>query len=95
MEPTKAFGLVLLLLVVWSIYNAHRDPGLSFNFFDLLMENGRLSKLSCMALGSWALHTWIMIDLEVSGKMTETYITTYGTIWVAPILLKLFAPKEV
>ena len=94
MEPAKALGLALLLGIIWSIYRVHRSPEISFNLLDLLLENGRVSRIACMALGSWAMHTWVMCDLQMAGKMTEGYLATYGTIWVAPILLKLFTPKE-
>lgn len=57
---------------------------------DLMMENGRVSKVSSVVMGAFCLHSWIMLDLELHSKMTEGYLTIYGATWVAPLLLKLY-----
>lgn len=92
MRMADAALSVVLLLVTWSFYRAQRDPAFTFNLFDLLMENGRVSKLAtAFNVGVLAL-TWIMIRLTVDGKMTEGYVGLYGTIVIAPVIAKLFSP---
>ena len=90
MEPIKAGGLVIVLLITLSLYRAHKD-NTTFNLFDLLMHQGRVDKLACVFIGSWALHSWIMIDLQLAGKMSEGYLTLYAATWIAPVMAKMFA----
>lgn len=89
MEPMKAGGLCMLLLVVWTLYRAHRDAS-TFSLLDLLMQGGRADKLACVFMGTWALHSWIMLVLLEQGKMDVSYVTLYAATWVAPIISKLF-----
>lgn len=92
MRMADAALSIVLLLVTWSFYLAQKDPNISFNLFDLIMENGRVSKLAAaFVVGVLAL-TWIMIRLTVDGKMTEGYVGLYGTIVIAPVIAKLFSP---
>ena len=65
---------------------------MDFNLLDLLIENGRVSKVSCLVMGSFFVTSWIMLDLQFHGKMTEGYMTTYGAVWVSPLLVRLFNP---
>lgn len=81
-------GLVVLV-IIWGIYKLHRSPNVDFNLFDLLMENGRVSKFAFVMMMAFVLHTWIMIDLQISGKMTEGYLTIYGATWITPIIARL------
>ncbi len=83
---------ILMLLVTWSFYLAQKDPAISFNLFDLIMENGRVSKLAAAFVVGVVALTWIMIRLTVDGKMTEGYVGLYGTIVIAPVIAKLFSP---
>jgi hypothetical protein len=76
-------------MVALSLYRAHRDPNNAINLMDLFLENGRVSRLAVAFMLTLALSTWIMIDLELHGKMTEGYLTVFGGLWVAPIIAKL------
>lgn len=92
MRLPEAFGVVAILLVVWSLYRAHRSKALSdFNLFDLLMENGRASKLACAFWLAFGFYTWVLWRITIDGKMSEGYIAAYGLTWVAPIIAKMFA----
>lgn len=82
--------LIIALLIAWSFYRSHMDKANTFDLFDLLMENGRLSKVSCLVMGAFTVHTWIMVRLTLDQKMTEGYLTIYGATWVAPLLARLF-----
>jgi hypothetical protein len=90
------FVLVVAIgLIIASFWRAQRDPNNAFNFFDLLLDEGKLSKVSCLVMGAFTVHTWIMIHLTLSDKMTEGYLTIYGATWVAPLLAKMFKPAEI
>lgn len=93
MRATDGALLIVALVVAWSFYRAHRDARMtSFNLFDLIMENGRVSKLACVFLGSFGVTSWLMVRLTLDGKMTEGYLTAYGALWIIPITAKLFSP---
>lgn len=95
MRATDGALLILTLVIAWSFYRAHRNPQFTFNVFDLIMENGRVSKVSCLVMGAFAVHTWIMVRLTFDAKMTEGYLTIYGATWVAPLLARMFStPKS-
>ena len=82
--------LIVALMIAWSLYRAHRNMA-EFNFFDLIMENGKVSRLACIALGSFTVTSWIMIKLALDGKMTEGYLGLYGGLCFTPIVAKLFS----
>jgi hypothetical protein len=92
MRAADASLLIIGLVVAWSIYRAHRNPAYEFSFFDLLMDNGRLSRLAFVFMGSFLVSSWIMIRLTFDGKMSEGLFMAYGTVWVAPIIARLFSP---
>ena len=91
MKTADAAILIVVLLLVWSIYQAHKDPTVRFNLLDLLMENGRVSKTACAFMATLTVTSGIMALLMLNGKMTEGYFTAYGAMWVAPLVAKMFA----
>lgn len=91
MSVIDAALLVGLLLVVWSVYRAQKDPAFQFDIFDLLMENGRVSKIAVAFMVTLAATTWILLRLTIDGKLTEGYFASYGALWVAPLVAKLFS----
>ena len=93
---TMMQGLAWLvgLLIVWSLYRAQKDPNFAFSLFDLIMENGRVSRLASVFMGTWVVTSLIMWQLTVDNKMNEGYFTAYCAAWIAPIISKLFAPPS-
>lgn len=81
-----SIGLCILLVSFW---RAHRTPGFDFNAFDLVMSSGKVDRAATVFMLSFAVMTWIFIDLQLKGKMTEMYFAGYGAIWVAPVLAKV------
>lgn len=82
-----------IVAIIASFWRAHRDPRFHFNAFDLIMENGRVSKIAVAFMGVLMVTTWIMVDLQVNGKLTEGYFTIYGTMWVSPLIAKVVFNK--
>lgn len=70
----------------------HLNPNVEFNALDLLMENNRVSKVSCLVMGSFGVTSWIVLDLQIHGKLTEGYFMGYCGAWVAPLIVRLFNP---
>ena len=90
MRVTDALLAIIALVFTWNVYRAQRNTALSFDLFDLILENGRVSKASVAFMVTLAATTWVMIRLTMDGKLTELYFGAYGTMWVAPIVARLF-----
>jgi len=83
------------LLIAVSFWRAHKTPGFDFNAFDLVMNKGKVDKISFAFMLVLALSSWIMIDLQVNGKMTEGYIGIYVGAWIVPLVSKVVFNKDV
>lgn len=98
MKVSDAILIIGTLLIVLSFYRAHRNPAFDFDLFDLIMENGKVSKAAVVFMGSFAATTWIMIRLTLDGELTEGYFAGYGAIWVAPVVTRFLThpppPKD-
>lgn len=83
-----------LLLIVWSFYRIHQNPNVDLNLFDLLLEGGRMSKISVAFMVAFCFSTWLMAYLALAGKMTEGYFGLYGTLWVGPLVARVIFNKQ-
>lgn len=84
-------GLVVLLIIVYSLLKLHRDPNNNFNILDTIMDNGRVSKIAFVFMGSWLALTFVFIGLHFQSKMTEGLYIAYGTVCFAPIIARMFS----
>lgn len=84
---------IAFLLIAISFWRAHKKPDFDFNAFDLVMTNGKVDKISFAFMLVLGVTTWVIIDLQINGKLTEGYITTYGTLWVIPLVAKVLFNK--
>lgn len=91
MKIADALLIVLALLMVWSFYRAHKDPTVRLDLFDLVMSDGRLSRIAVAFMLTLGVTSWVVIRLALDSKLTEGYFTAYGAMWVAPIVAKLFS----
>lgn len=94
MSPTEALLAIVGIFAAWTIYRAQKDTTLDFNLFDLIMENGKVSKIACAFMLTLGFTTWLMLDLQLKGKMTEGYFTMYGTLWIAPLVARVIFGKN-
>jgi hypothetical protein len=92
MKLADAAMLVASLVLIWNFYRAQKNPMFSFDLFDLVMENGRLSKTSVAFVSTLFVTSWIMVRLTLDGKLTEGYFAAYAAAWIAPLVAKLFSP---
>jgi hypothetical protein len=92
-DPMVLALIFIIALVAVSFWRLHKNPNVDFNLLDLLMENGRVSKVSCMVLGSFAMNTWIMVQLTLHDKLTEVYFSAYIAAWVAPLIVRMIAQQ--
>ena len=97
MRATDAALLIMALVIAWSFYRAHRsDTGIfaKFNLLDLLMENGRVSRIAFAFMATLVVTSWVIIRLTISGKLTDVIFGAYLTAWVAPIVAKMFSNQQ-
>lgn len=90
MQAILAGAVALVLL---SFYRAHRKPGFEFNAFDLVMIDGRVDRIAVAFMLVLGVTTWVMVDLQISGRMSEGYMTTYGAMWVMPLVARIVFNK--
>ena len=89
-----AFAIVLLL-IVWSFYRAQRDPANSFNLFDLILENGRVSRIGFAFLVALLVTSWVLVKMASNAQRDlDVVFSAYLAAWVAPIVAKLFSPPQ-
>jgi hypothetical protein len=90
-EPLDAMLWISVLGIAYSFIIAARRKDFRFNPFDLLMENGKLSKVSCAFMLAIGISTWVILKLLDQEKLTEGfYIAFLGTL-VVPLLTKIIA----
>ena len=93
MRATDAALLIVALVIAWSFYRAHRSKDGSFanvNLLDIIMENGRPSRIACAFMATLLVTSWVIVRLTIENKMTEGYFIGYGGMWVAPIIARMF-----
>ena len=78
-----------------SLWRFQRREGNDFDLLDLLMSNGRVSRMACAFSLALAVTSWIMLKLTIDQKMTEGYLGIYGGLWITPIISKMFATSSI
>lgn len=82
--------IIVILIVGWLLHRRDADDKSKLNLEDLLLgEDGRLSKAAAVMMGAFALTTWLMAYLALTGKMTEGYLAIYVGAWIAPTVTTL------
>lgn len=84
----------LAVVVVLLLWRAHRSALVNFNVFDLIMENGRVSKVAFSYMVVLVVTTWVMIYLAIRDKMTEGIFLGYGAMWVGPLVARIVFDKK-
>jgi hypothetical protein len=86
-----AFSAVLVAVSFW---RAHSRPGFDFNAFDLIMENGRVSKIALAFMLVLLVSTWVIVDMTIKGKLTEGMFGLWLGAWVTPLVAKVVFNKS-
>lgn len=82
------------LLVLITMWRAHRDALSQFNAFDLIMENGRVSKIAFSYMLVLVVSTWVIVLMVWRDKLTEGMFGLYLAAWVGPLVAKLVFNKN-
>ena len=89
LDPMLTILAAVAVCIGLALWRAHRRPGFDFNLFDLLMENGRVSRLALWYNVSGAVSTWVIIDAQIKDKLSEGLFGLWLTAWVGSIIAKL------
>ncbi len=82
-------------IIAISFWRLDRNPANDFNLLDLLMEHGRVSKVSVIVMGAFAVTTWgFVVDCLSRGELDVAILGAYGGLWVAPLLMKLYSAGQ-
>ena len=86
MVGALCIGVVVIAFTLWKV---NRDKNIDFSLLDLLMENGKVSKISCIVLGSFAATTWAFIyDCLQRKGVDATTMGAYGALWILPLMAR-------
>lgn len=96
MDAGDWVGILFGVLAGWSLYRAHKNQSMrDFNLFDLLMENGRVSKVACIFIATWAVCSWAFIKHTSKNGLDMGLLGAYGGLFVSPLVVRLFSPVPV
>jgi hypothetical protein len=77
-----------VLFLFWSFWRAQKAE-YSFNALDLVMQDGKVSRIGTSYMIVLGVTTWIMVNLTLNGRLTEAYFMAYVTAWVAPLVARV------
>lgn len=88
------WGMITVLVVVVviigvSLKRLHQRVNTDFNLFDLIMQDGKASRVGITFMGTWLLSCWIMGYLVLTGKLTEQYFLIFNGSWVVPLTARV------
>jgi hypothetical protein len=88
------FAIIISLIgVLFSLWQRDEKKYGEFDLTDLLMENGKMSRLAFTWLGSFLVMSFGFIYLLLTKGLTDTYALLYAGTWAVPIITKMFAVK--
>lgn len=77
--------LVALVLIVRTLRHWNDAPGSKISIEDLLVgDDGRISKAAAVMMGAFAVTTWVIVYVTLTGKLTDILFGAYLTAWVVP-----------
>lgn len=90
LDPMEGLLALGVLLVGWSLYRLNRRSDVDFNLIDLLLENGKVSRIACVVMSAFLVTTWAFIYDCIKRKGVDVAIFgAYGGMWIAPLIAKL------
>jgi len=88
-------GLCLVFIIIGlSFWRAQKRPDFAFDLFDLIMENGKVSKIAAAFMLVLAVTTWVIVDQQIKGSLSNEMFGLYGGMWVLPLVAKVVFNKQ-
>lgn len=92
--------IALLMFVVgmgWLIYLAQKSSK-PFDLRDLVMEADgdgvKLSPTKTAFMAAFLMTSWVVVDLEIKARLTDTLFGAYLLAWVGPLTAKVIFNKS-
>jgi len=82
----------IVILLAASLWRAQKRP--DFDLFDLIMENGRVSKIAVAFMLVLCVTTWVIIKMAIDKTLTEGLFAIYAGSWVTPLVAKVIFGKD-
>ncbi len=90
---------IVLGCVVYTLWKAQREAGRNtFDVYDLIMDTlpdgkRRASGIKCTYQTAFIVSTWVVIDQEIKGILTEGLFFAYLSVWCASLIAKVVFDK--
>lgn len=92
-DPMLVILAVGFIIIGVSVWHVQRRADLSFDLLDLLVENGRVSKIAIAFMLVLIVSTWVIVDQQISGNLTEGIFGMWLAAWVTPLVAKVVFQK--
>lgn len=93
LDPMLIILCAISIAVAYSFWRAHKRPDVVFDFFDLIMVNGKVDKIAVAFMLVLAVSTWVIVDQQIKGKLTEGMFGLWLGAWVTPLVAKVVFGK--
>ena len=76
--------------VAWMLHRRSVSATSKIHLDDLLLgDDGKMSKSAAVMFGGFALTSWTIVYLTITGKLDAVYFGAYLAAWVAPTVTRL------
>ncbi len=88
-------AIVAVIVLLW---RAQKERGNDFDFWDLLMDvQADGSRKASVAKGAFmltfALSSWVVVDQEIKGTLTDTIFSAYLLTWAGSLIASVIFKK--
>jgi hypothetical protein len=92
-NPSLIVLSVAILGLIWLVYLAQKSSK-PFDVRDLIMEDGKLSPTKSAFMAAFLMTSWVIVDLEIKARLTDTLFGGYLLAWVGPLTAKVIFNKS-
>lgn len=88
--------IVLAIAIVglgWLLFLAQRSHK-PFDLRDLVIENDKISPTRTAFMAAFVMTSWVIVDLEIKARLTDTLFGAYLLAWVGPLTAKVIFNKS-
>lgn len=85
---------VMAVAIVLSFWRAHRNVAVQFNALDLIMVDGKVDRIATVFMIAFAVSTWVIVDMEIKGKLDAGVLGLWLGAWVGPLVAKMVFGKN-
>lgn len=93
-NPMLIVLCAISIVIAYSIWRAHKRADVVFDFFDLIMVNGKVDKIAVAFMLVLGVSTWVIIDQQIKGVLTEGQFGLWLGAWVSPLVAKVVFGKN-